>query len=584
MRQAPNVKFLPRDKAAEAVIIAGNRAWNEAKRYQEDNRNGDDVPPIVLDSQQLAALNDLQIIDNGRHSARVYRAGDLSEADLTIIATKLAAAGIKRAYLLNDAGEQVEDWTGQLEQLRSDKALVEGLATASSAEEVDLRFMSENDRASLLAARYDGIAMHTESETVYTYSDGIWERTPLIELRREMVAIYEENDTEYSSRKINSIVDTLKIQVPALPEPISDVIAFSNGVYDLKTGIFSQHAPENGITSHNGITYTPATSGENLHDSAPHFHRWLSHAASNEPRKMQTICAALFMVMANRYDWQLFLEITGDGGSGKSIFTKVATLLAGEHNTASGNMAALDSARGRAQFVGKRVITLPDQPKYSGEGTGIKAITGGDAVEIDPKNEHQYTAILRAVVIATNNAPMIFSERAGGVARRRVIFQFNNRVRDEDKDPALAEKIAEEIPVIVRRLLATFADPEAARQLLIEQRDSDEALEVKIKTDPLYAFCSYLNQLAECVGMFVGNKNPPYRPRACVYHAYLAYLEANGHDRPLTLNKFTEGMITTLREFNHEYRRERKMNGVVTNVNLKENADDWLPSQGGERP
>ena len=84
--------------------------------------------------------------------------------------------------------------------------------------------------------------------------------------------------------------------------------------------------------------------------------------------------------------------------------------------------------------------------------------------------------------------------------------------------------------------------------------------------------------------MFVGNKNPPYRPRACVYHAYLAYLEANGHDRPLTLNKFTEGMITTLREFNHEYRRERKMNGVVTNVNLKENADDWLPSQGGERP
>ncbi len=29
------------------------------------------------------------------------------------------------------------------------------------------------------------------------------------------------------------------------------------------------------------------------------------------------ILAALFMVLANRYDWQLFLEVTGPGGSGK---------------------------------------------------------------------------------------------------------------------------------------------------------------------------------------------------------------------------------------------------------------------------
>jgi putative DNA primase/helicase len=34
------------------------------------------------------------------------------------------------------------------------------------------------------------------------------------------------------------------------------------------------------------------------------------------------ILAALFMVLANRYDWQLFLEVTGPGGSGKSILPK----------------------------------------------------------------------------------------------------------------------------------------------------------------------------------------------------------------------------------------------------------------------
>ena len=77
-------------------------------------------------------------------------------------------------------------------------------------------------------------------------------------------------------------------------------------------------------------------------------------------------------------------------------------------------------------------------------------------MEIDPKHEHQYTAVLRAVVVATNNTPMIFTERTGGVSRRRVIFQFNRRVSEEDKDPELAEKISAEIPVVVRRLLANL--------------------------------------------------------------------------------------------------------------------------------
>lgn len=581
MKNAPNMKKQPADLFEEAIIFAGADAWSHAKAWQEGNAAQDCVPPVTLAEEQLKELECLKIVDDGRRCVRVCRGGRIDELQLSVIAKKLALAGVKEARLYDEAHQLLEDWTGQLPRLReeaiSGAGITVNLHSFRGANSVDLRRMTENNRAALLASRYDGIAMHTESETVYTYRDGIWVRTSLLELRREMVAIYEENETEYSSRGINNAVDTLKIQIPALPEPRNDVIAFRNGIYDLKTETFSSHAPENGITSHNGIEYTLATRGENLHDNAPHFHKWLSYAADNDPAKMKTICAALYMVLANRYDWQLFLEITGSGGSGKSIFTHVATLLAGRNNTASGSMVALDSPRGRAQFVGKRVITLPDQPRYSGEGTGIKAITGGDAVEIDPKHEHQYSAVLQAVVIATNNAPMVFTERAGGVARRRVIFQFNNRVTDKDKDPTLPEKIGREIPVIVRRLLATFADPEAARQLLIAQRDSDEALEVKIKTDPLYAFCSYLDKLTDCMGMLVGNKNPPYKPRIYLYHAYMAYLEANGHDKPLTLNKFTEGMTSAMRDFNHEYRRARKMNGFVTNVNLKDDANDWLP-------
>ncbi|WP_279498821.1 hypothetical protein [Aeromonas veronii] len=72
------------------------------------------------------------------------------------------------------------------------------------------------------------------------------------------------------------------------------------------------------------------------------------------------------------------LRLPVRGGSGKSIFANVAILLAGgKRNTGSGNMASLDHAKSRYQFVDKRLIVLPDQPKYIGDGSGIKAITGG---------------------------------------------------------------------------------------------------------------------------------------------------------------------------------------------------------------
>ncbi|RJT27689.1 DNA primase family protein [Buttiauxella izardii] len=581
MNNAPNVKCLPKDKLTEAIIFAGADAYSHMQHWtdSEGTKAGDSVPPVWIGPKQLSELDNLRIIDDGRRYARVYRAGALSESQVTVIATKLALAGVTEARLFNGIGEQkpAEDWTPQLPRLKADAENGHSLVVKVPRGDINLIQMADNEKALLLASRYKGIAIHAESEAVYLYRAGVWEKAAPLELSREMVAIYNENQTNFGKRTINNVIEALKIVIPVMGLPRRNLIPFANGVYDMETGEFSEHDTANWLTNHNGVEYTPAVPGENLHDHAPNFHKWLSYASGKEALKMQRIAAGLFMVLANRFDWQLFLEITGVGGSGKSVFTHIATMLAGQHNTASGNMAALDSARGRAQFVGKSMITLPDQPKYSGEGTGIKAITGGDAVEIDPKHEHQYTAVLRAVVIATNNTPMVFTERAEGVARRRVIFQFNNRVSDVDKDPLLPEKIAAEIPVIIRRLLANFSNPDDAKRLLLEQRNSEEALEVKQKTDPLYAFCSHLKKLNECTGMLVGNRNPPFFPRAYVYHAYLSFLEANGFDRPLTLNKFAEGMESAMREFSHEYRKERKTRGIVTNVELSNSAEDWLP-------
>ncbi|MDE9556660.1 toprim domain-containing protein [Xenorhabdus bovienii] len=443
----------------------------------------------------------------------------------------------------------------------------------------NLAQMAASQRGALLVEHYQKIAVHAESEAVYHYNGTTWETVSDNELRRAMVAIFDQHDTPYSPNGINNAIYAMKLQIPVIGEQRSDLIGFCNGVYELSTQKFTPHQPEHWLMNHNGIEFTQPAIGENLSDHAPDFYRWLSHAAGQNENKMNRIKAALFMILANRYDWQLFIEVTGEGGSGKSVFTYIATLLAGEHNTASGNMRALDEARGRYQFVGKSLITLPDQVKYVGEGAGIKAITGGDLIEVDGKYEKQFSTIIKAVILATNNEPMSFTERNGGIARRRVIFPFNIPVKESEKDPQLPEKISRELPVIIRHLLNEFADQNKAKKLLQEQRDSNEALTVKSHSDPLYRFCGYLVSVHDATGMKMGNKNiSPRAPRLYLYHAYLSFMEAHGFERPLTLTKFGESIPKIMLEYRKEYRKVRTKKGYSYNVELSEEAEEWLPS------
>ncbi|EPJ1512055.1 DNA primase family protein [Escherichia coli] len=584
MKLAPNVKQQSRGikhKETEVIIFAGSDAWSHAKQWQEHDARmaGDNEPPVWLGEQQLSELDKLQIVPEGRKSVRIFRAGYLAPVMIKAIGQKLAAAGVQDANFYPDGmhGQKVDNWREYLARERQN--LSDGLVIELPVKQkAQLSQMADSERAQLLADRFDGVCVHPESEIVHVWRGGVWCPVSTMELSREMVAIYSEHRATFSKRVINNAVEALKVIAEPMGEPSGDLLPFANGALDLKTGEFSPHTPENWITTHNGIEYTPPAPGENIRDNAPNFHKWLEHAAGKDPRKMMRICAALYMIMANRYDWQMFIEATGDGGSGKSTFTHIASLLAGKQNTVSAEMTSLDDAGGRAQVVGSRLIVLADQPKYTGEGTGIKKITGGDPVEINPKYEKRFTAVIRAVVLATNNNPMIFTERAGGVARRRVIFRFDNIVSEAEKDRELPEKIAAEIPVIIRRLLANFTDPEKARALLLEQRDGDEALAIKQQTDPVIEFCQFLNFLEEARGLMMGGggDSVKYTTRNSLYRVYLAFMAYAGRSKPLNVNDFGKAMKPAAKVYGHEY-ITRKVKGVTqTNAITTDDCDAFL--------
>ncbi|MEG5984066.1 primase-helicase zinc-binding domain-containing protein [Enterobacter kobei] len=446
--------------------------------------------------------------------------------------------------------------------------------------EAEFTAMSTSEKAMRVHEHYgEALAVDANGQLLSRYEAGTWKIIPPSDFARDVAGLFQRLRAPFSSGRIASVVDTLKLIIPQQAAPARRLIGFRNGVLDTLTGVFSPHSKSHWLRTLCDVDFTPPVEGETLETHAPNFWRWLDRAASGNSAKRDVILAALFMVLANRYDWQLFLEVTGPGGSGKSILAEIATLLTGKDNATSADIDVLEDPRKRAALIGFSLIRLPDQEKWSGDGAGLKAITGGDAVSVDPKYQNPYSTHIPAVILAVNNNPMRFTDRSGGVSRRRVIIHFPDQIAPEERDPQLRDKIACELAIIVRQLMQQFSDPMTARTLLQSQQNSDEALSIKRDADPTFDFCGYLEALPQTNGMFMGNANIiPRQPRNYLYHAYLVYMEANGYKHVLSLKMFGLGLPMMLKEYGMNYEKRHTKQGTQTNLTLREDSNgDWLP-------
>lgn len=439
--------------------------------------------------------------------------------------------------------------------------------------------MAASQRSEVLLDHFDReLALEPSSKDVYHYNHITWDMISDMDLMRTMATIFNDAEIPYSQNAIKSAVETLKLQLPIIGKQSRNLIGFKNGVFDLSKKQFRPHQWQDWLQVASDTIFTPGQPDENIQECAPNFWKWLSRSARGSENKINHIKAALFMILANRYDWQLFIELTGAGGSGKSIFSEIATMLAGPNNTVSASMIALENPRERALIVGKSLVILPDQTKYVGDGSGIKAITGGDEVSVDPKHKPPYSTRIPAVILAVNNNAMNFSDRSGGVSRRRVIFHFSDVVPESERDPELRNKIAKELPAIVRHLINEYDEPEKAKALLLEQQKSEEALEIKRNTDSLVDFCGYLLASVQADGLLMGNANiVPLSPRKYLYHAYLEFMRGNGLNKPLSLMQFGLSLPACMAEYSKGYMKKKTKVGIRTNLDINFSiSDDWL--------
>lgn len=205
--------------------------------------------------------------------------------------------------------------------------------------EAEFTAMSASEKAMRVHEHYgESLAVDANGQLLSRYENGIWKVIPPSDFARDVAGLFQRLRAPFSSGRIASVVDTLKLIIPQQAAPARRLIGFRNGVLDTQSGIFSPHSKSHWLRTLCDVDFTPPVEGETLETHAPNFWRWLDRAAGGRADKRDVILAALFMVLANRYDWQLFLEVTGPGGSGKSILAEIATLLAGKDNATSADI------------------------------------------------------------------------------------------------------------------------------------------------------------------------------------------------------------------------------------------------------
>ncbi|EFK2300491.1 DUF927 domain-containing protein [Escherichia coli] len=140
MKNAPNLKYQPKDKFTEAIIFAGMDAYAHAQHWieSEGRKHGDSVPPVYLGPKQLADLANIRIVDDERRFARVYLAGEIEPIQINAIAEKLALAGVQDAKLYKGITDrEPENWRDYLQRIREQaergETIPEGIGIAGGS-------------------------------------------------------------------------------------------------------------------------------------------------------------------------------------------------------------------------------------------------------------------------------------------------------------------------------------------------------------------------------------------------------------------------------------------------------------------
>ena len=164
-------------------------------------------------------------------------------------------------------------------------------------------------------------------------------------------------------------------------------------------------------------------------------------------------------VIQSRRNIPIIAILLGDGDNGKTVLIRTVIRLLGDQLVQAQRVEDLDKNRFAIGSLFGKYLFVDDDVKAGArlpDGM-LKTISEAKEVSGELKWLPSFNFVVRSVpVLLCNNVPSL-ADLSHGMLRRLMVFPFNRRFTDEDRDPDLFERIwAQELPGVLNRALAGY--------------------------------------------------------------------------------------------------------------------------------
>jgi phage/plasmid-associated DNA primase len=444
------------------------------------------------------------------------------------------------------------------------------------------KFLYDTDRG--LWLRYEG---RTAGGIVVP---GIWTEVcdeEMYDTIRRDLAPLQKDGFSWNTLKGTENMLRAAMHTAGVAEP-QGILPLRNGVLDIQKMQLLDHSPSWRLDWALPYDYDPKATCEP-------FIEWLSYAMDKNQDATDVILAYMKAVLQGRMDLQRFVELIGEGGTGKGTLMRTCIALVDFRNTMVTELKHLETNRFEtSNLPGKRLLLISDSERFGGEVSMLKGIVGQDPVRSERKHGKQTTFFPRCLVLVAANQEIQSSDYTSGFERRRITIQFNKR---PDKSESLLEfeqdkpvgKFAPILPGILNLILSIKDDDVVKRIKYTHQYAPGlRAAWAKMltETNPLADWCdtflvyekgktTYIGRL-DLADEFEGTR---YKNEdKWLYPNYVRHMEGTKH-KPLSLTRFSSSLESFCRsqlKLDDVVRQARDENGRAFCSIRFRNKDDSL--------
>lgn len=233
-----------------------------------------------------------------------------------------------------------------------------------------------------------------------------------------------------------------------------------NGVYNLKTHTFRIHDPNiDRFLKQAGTSYDPNA-------KCPIFDNFMNVIFEGNTEVISFVLQWYGLCLTGDVSNQSFLYNYGTGANGKSTLINLMQCIYGSYCTTIGINTLLNKpfenssdSYEKANLKGARIALSTEIPAGQKMNESlVKTLTGGDTITA----RHPYGKVLNIIpthkLVMCGNHKLTIIGQDYAIWRRVLLLHFKVQIPDEQKDTNLLEKLKNEMPGILNKLMAGYKD------------------------------------------------------------------------------------------------------------------------------